>query len=186
MRRRFVIVDRDGTINVERHYLSNPDDLELLPGVGSGLRRLRALGLGIVVATNQSAIARGFFDRTRLDEIHDRLRLLLFEEGIELDGIYVCPHHPKDHCRCRKPAPGLIEQAIGRHGFDSKMSYMIGDKSSDIGCGQGVGAFTILVQPGGASESPHEVEAVPDAVVANLDEASKLIRSKLATAGDKL
>ena len=180
MRRRFVILDRDGTLNVERHYLSDPNDLELLPGVCRGLRRLRALGMGLVVATNQSAIARGFLDRARLDEIHARLRMLLSSEDIELDGIYVCPHHPSEGCRCRKPAPGLIEQAVLHHGFDPKASFVIGDKSSDIGCGRGVGAFAILVRTGYGAETEHAGEALPDVVVEDLDEASKLIQSRLA------
>jgi len=180
MPRRFVILDRDGTLNVERHYLSDPNELELLPGVCDGLRLLRALDMGVVVATNQSAIARGFFDRARLDEIHERLRMLLSAEDIELDGIYVCPHHPNDGCRCRKPEPGLIEQAVIHHGFDPTASFVIGDKSSDVGFGRGVGAFTILVRTGYGVETEPTLEAMPDAIVDDLHEASKLIQLRLA------
>ena len=138
--------------------------------------------MGMVVATNQSAIARGFLDRDRLDEIHTRLRILLSLEDIELDGIYVCPHHPNDGCRCRKPMPGLIEQAVLHHGFVPKESFVIGDKSLNIGCGRGVGAFTILVRTGYGAETEHAGEAQPAAVVDDVDDASKLIQSMLAVA----
>ena len=179
MQRRFVILDRDGTLNVERHYLSDPNNLELLPNVGRGLRSLRASGMGIVVATNQSAIARGFLDNPRLEAIHERLHMLLAREGITLDGIYVCPHHQAEGCRCRKPAPGLIEQAVLQHGFDPKASFMVGDRDSDIGCGRGVGAFTILVRTGYGKETELLGEAPADAVVDDLAGACRLIQSKL-------
>src|SRR5690348_8261786 len=95
-RRRFVLLDRDGTLIVERNYLSRPDDVQLLPGALSGLQRLRRLGLGLAVITNQSGVARGYFDHAALDAVHARLRQLLHEGGVDLDGVYVCPHRPED------------------------------------------------------------------------------------------
>jgi D-glycero-D-manno-heptose 1,7-bisphosphate phosphatase len=109
--RRFVVLDRDGTIIVERHYLSDPAGVELLPRVASGLQHLSALGLGVVVVTNQSGVGRGLFDTTRLALIHQQLCVLLAAEGIHLDGIYFCPHIPADDCACRKPRTGLLERA---------------------------------------------------------------------------
>ena len=94
---RFVILDRDGTIIVERCYLSDPAQVELIPGAGAALRQLSEIGLGLVVITNQSGIGRGYFDRSRLDLIHRRLCELLEAEGVRLDGIYTCPHVPEDH-----------------------------------------------------------------------------------------
>ncbi len=103
--RRFVALDRDGTIIAERQYLSSPNEVELLPGAGAGLRAMREQGLGLIIVTNQSAVGRGYFDMARLEEIHDRLRGLLAAEGVTLDGIYVCPHAPRNNVaaasRCR-------------------------------------------------------------------------------------
>ena len=95
-RRRFVILDRDGTVNVERHYLSDPKQVELVPGALPGLVRMAAAGLGLVVVTNQSGLARGFFSLDRLREIHDHLDAILAQGGARLDGIFFCPHHPEE------------------------------------------------------------------------------------------
>lgn len=146
--KRFVLIDRDGTLNVEKHYLSDPDQLELYPGAAAALRRLREAGYGIVVVTNQSGIARGYFDLARLEQIHDRLRALLAAEGASVDGIYLCPHGPDDDCTCRKPLPGMVEQAVAEHGFDPARAIMIGDKEVDVDLGKAVGAATILVRTG--------------------------------------
>src|ERR1035437_229376 len=100
MKRRFVILDRDGTLIYERRYLSDPYQVELLPGIGNSLRKLRELGMGLIVVTNQSAVGRKYITSTRLDEIHARLKDLLLIENITLDGIYVCPHVPEDLCAC--------------------------------------------------------------------------------------
>lgn len=146
--RRFVLIDRDGTINVEKHYLSDPDQLELYPGVGPALRRLQQAGFGLAVITNQSGIARGYFDLARLDAIHDRLKQLLAAEGVTVDGIYICPHGPDDDCACRKPLPGMAEQAMAEHGFDPAKAVMIGDKEVDVELGLAIGAQTFLVRTG--------------------------------------
>ncbi|MGA2256651.1 MAG: HAD family hydrolase, partial [Thermoguttaceae bacterium] len=162
----------DGTIIVERHYLSSPEQVELLPGAGQGLRAMRALGLGLVIVTNQSAVGRGFFDMARLEEIHDRLRELLAGEGVAVDGIYVCPHTAEDRCRCRKPLPTLLEQAARELGLDVRDSFVIGDKPCDIEMGQAVGATTVLVRTGYGAE--HEATGVVSAnyVVNDLVEAA--------------
>jgi D-glycero-D-manno-heptose 1,7-bisphosphate phosphatase len=130
--RRFVVFDRDGTINVEREYLSHPDQLELLPGAASGLRHLMKLGLGLVVITNQSGIGYGYFNDTQLDLIHQKLRALLAAEGIQLNGIYVCTHRPDEGCTCRKPQTELLEKAAQEHKFKPSETFVIGDKAIDI------------------------------------------------------
>ena len=117
--RRFVLLDRDGTLIVEKNYLSDPDQVELIPGAAAGLRRLAGCGLGLVVLTNQSGIGRGFFDEAKLAEIHQRLTGLLRTERVELDGIYFCPHHPDQACGCRKPQPELALRAAAELGFDA-------------------------------------------------------------------
>src|SRR5687768_18257619 len=98
--RRFIVLDRDGTIVEEREYLSQPEQVKLIPSAGAALRELQQMGFGLVVITNQSGVGRGIFDQDQLDLIHERLKQLLDREGVHLDGLYVCPHKPDDHCSC--------------------------------------------------------------------------------------
>jgi D-glycero-D-manno-heptose 1,7-bisphosphate phosphatase len=177
--RRFVVLDRDGTINAERDYISSPDQVELLPGTGGALRTLREMDLGLVVITNQSAIGRGYFDMGRLDEIHQRLRELLAEEAVELDGIYVCPHTAESRCDCRKPLPGLLRRAAGELGFSPQECFVVGDKPSDIELGRGVGAATVLVRTGYGRQTEAARTAVPDFIADDLVEAAALIGREL-------
>ena len=174
-RRRFVALDRDGTIIVERGYLSAPEQVELLPGAAQGLGTMRTLGLGLVIVTNQSAVGRGYFDRGRLEEIHARLRELLAAEGVTMDGIYVCPHTPEDGCRCRKPLPGLLEQAARDLGFEARKGFVIGDKPCDIEMGQAVGATTLLVRTGYGAEHAAAGTVAADYVVNDLVEAAAIL-----------
>lgn len=179
MSKRFVLVDRDGTINVEKHYLSDPDQLELYPGIGAALKRLQDAGFGIAVLTNQSGIARGYFDLARLEQIHDRLRALLAAEGVTVDGIYICPHGPDDDCTCRKPLPGMVEQAVAEHGFDPAQAVMIGDKEVDVELGRAVGAETYLVRTGHgakAAAAGSKADYVVDDLVAAADIILKEVR----------
>lgn len=174
--KRFVLIDRDGTINVEKHYLSDPDQLELYPGVGPALKRLQDAGFGIAVLTNQSGIARGYFDMGRLEQIHDRLRALLASDGVTVDGIYLCPHGPDDDCACRKPLPGMVEQAVAEHGFDPAQAFMIGDKEVDVELGLAVGAGTFLVRTGHGLKYVEGTKA--DHVVDDLATAAEMILSR--------
>ena len=176
--RRFVLIDRDGTINVEKHYLSDPDQLELYPGVAAAIRRLNRLNLGVVVVTNQSGIARGYFDLARLDEIHTRLYAMLEAEGAAIDGLYICPHGPDDDCDCRKPLPGMVDQAVAEHHFDPAQAFMIGDKEVDVELGQAVGAATFLVRTGHGAKHVDGTKA--DHVVADLAEAVAIIEKSVA------
>jgi D-glycero-D-manno-heptose 1,7-bisphosphate phosphatase len=178
---RFVALDRDGTIIVERHYLSDPDLVELLPGAASGLRQLRELGLGLVVVTNQSPIGRGYFDETRLELIHQRLVELLAAEGVELDGVYFCPHMPDDNCSCRKPRPGMLKLAAQELNFEPQGCFVIGDNICDIELGQRVGATTFLVRTGYGAQVAAESVASPDYVVDDLQDAAQVIERLLAT-----
>lgn len=175
-RRQFVVLDRDGTIIIERHYLSNPLEIEFLPGAVDGLRQLRALGLGLVVVTNQSAVGQGFFDEAQLDLIHRRLGLLLQAEGIELEGIYFCPHRSDAGCPCRKPKPGLIERAARELDFDLATSFVIGDKPADIEMGRQVGATTFLVRTGYGAEFVDDPGARPHYIADDLSAVAELIR----------
>lgn len=184
--RRFVLLDRDGTLNVECHYLADPEQVELLPGVPEGLRVLRGLGLGLIVGTNQSGIGRGYFDEERLLRVHERLRSLLRAEGVELDAIYVCPHHPEAGCPCRKPRTGLIERAAGDFKFDPGDCFVIGDKPCDIEMGDRAGAVALLVRTGYGTACEQDVNRVARSgddrrhfVVDDLVEAAAVIRRQL-------
>lgn len=177
-----VLLDRDGTINVERHYLSSPNQVELLPGAAEGIRFMRCLGLTTIVVTNQSAIGRGYFDVETLDRIHQRLRRVLAARGASLDAIYVCPHSPEVGCRCRKPAPGLALRAAYEFGCDLSCSFVVGDRKSDMEMGNRIGATTLLIR------NDHDLAVTTDAradfVVGNLLEAAHIIQA-LVSAGNK-
>jgi len=171
----YVILDRDGTLNVEKNYLSDPSQLELLPGAVEGLRLLQSRGFGIVVVTNQSGIGRGYFSEDRLHQIHQRLVDLLNEQGITVDHIYYCPHDPASHCFCRKPQPGLVWQAAVELGFDPRRAFVVGDKPCDIEMGRRVGATTLLVRTGYGSQFSSAEVCEPDYVARNLLEAANLM-----------
>jgi D-glycero-D-manno-heptose 1,7-bisphosphate phosphatase len=178
--RRFVILDRDGTVIVERHYLSDPDGVELIHGAGAALRRLGERGFGLVVVTNQSGVGRGLFSPERLEEIHARLEALLADEGVQLAGIYSCPHHPDVGCSCRKPRTGLLERAARELGFEPSRAFVVGDLASDVDLGRAVGATTVLVRTGHGSREIDAGLVRPDHVVEDLGEAAELIERLVA------
>ena len=172
---RFVVLDRDGTIIVEKNYLSEPDQVELLPGVVNGLQKLVDIGLGLVVVTNQSGIGRGFFTESKLKQINQRMTNLLSEHGIVLDGIYHCPHTPQDDCQCRKPRTGLLDMAAKENGFDPAACFVVGDKESDIELGKRAGATTILVTTGYGQETANNSAVQPDFTLPGLEETTDTI-----------
>jgi D-glycero-D-manno-heptose 1,7-bisphosphate phosphatase len=163
-----VFLDRDGTIVVNKHYLADPDGLELLPNAAAGLRELRDLGARLVVVTNQSGVGRGYFDEAALAGMHSRLEELLEAEGIELAGIYACPHAPDAGCDCRKPATALYEQAAREHGLELSSSFVLGDGDADVEAGRRIGATSIRLGSDGANDEL----AAPDLLA-----AAGLIRS---------
>jgi len=173
--KRFVLLDRDGTIVVDRGYLSDPDELELIRGAGPALARLREQGLGLVIVSNQSGIGRGFLDEVDLERIHTKLAELLASDGTALDGIYCCPHLPTDRCACRKPETALVARAAAEHGFDPAESFVVGDKACDIELGRRVGATTILVRTGYGEEAAADSSVDAEHIVADLPEAADLI-----------
>jgi D-glycero-D-manno-heptose 1,7-bisphosphate phosphatase len=182
--RRFVFVDRDGTINVERPgaYVLAADDMRLLPGAAVGLRRLRDAGLGLVVVSNQAPVARGWIGPDDLDAVNSRMLELLADDGVTVDGVYCCPHDDGDGCGCRKPEPGLLLRAAGDLGFDTGCAFVVGDKGSDLEAGRRVGATTILVRTGqGAAAEESGVPA--DAVAEDLRGAADIIAGLVAADG---
>jgi phosphoheptose isomerase len=183
VRRRVVVLDRDGTINVERHYLADPAQVELVEGAAEGLRHLGDLGLELIVVTNQSGVGRGYLTAATLDRIHDRLAECLAAEGVKLSGIYVCPHVPADGCRCRKPGPALLEQAARKQAFDPRDAFVIGDKASDVELGRRAGSTTLLVRTGYGTATADSGEVTPDYVVDDLRAAARVIEGLIASKG---
>ena len=175
---RVVLTDRDGTLIRECHYLSDPDQVELLPGVMEGMNLLREAGWGVVMVTNQSGIGRGLFSRARLEQVHGRLNQFLGEGGVSLRGIYICPHLPEDGCQCRKPGTGLVERAAAELGFAPQDGWMIGDKECDIELGQRVGARSILVTTGYGQRTLDNGECRPDFVAGDFAAAARIIRGR--------
>ncbi len=158
-----VFVDRDGTLVREVGYLSDPADLELLPGVARALRQARAAGHPVVVISNQSGVGRGLFPAFRVHEAMARLRRMLRAEGVELDAVYFCPHRPEEGCPCRKPRPGLLHRAAEDQRLSLSRSMMVGDKLLDVECARAAGALGVLVRTGyGRDEEQRWRSAPPD------------------------
>lgn len=178
-KKRFVLLDRDGTLLIHRPYLSHPNQVELIPGAIEALKEFKKMGLGIVIITNQSGIGRGYFDLETLEKIHQRLVELLSKEDVFLDDIYFCPHTPEDNCLCRKPKLELIEQAAKKHHFDPKLSFVIGDNKSDLELGKNIGALTILVRTGDGAEVEKEQDLNLDFAVDSLVETIPIIKGYL-------
>jgi len=143
-----VFLDRDGTINEQMGYINHLSRFRLLPQTVPAIRRLNEAGVKVVVVTNQSGAARGYFPAALVDEVHEHLQQLMAAGGAHLDGIYVCPHGPEDSCDCRKPQPTLIEQAALDLDLDLSRSYLAGDRYSDIQTAANAGVKGILVLTG--------------------------------------
>jgi histidinol-phosphate phosphatase family protein len=172
-----VLLDRDGTIIVERNYLHNLDQVEFEAGAIDGLRSLARAGWLLVVLTNQSGIGRGYFDRAAADAVNARIADLLADEGIFIAGWYVCPHTPDDHCNCRKPSPGLALEAARDLDIALAQSWMIGDKRSDLELADAVNANGILVTSGHGVNDSQWAFARKRLTAVNLLEAAEFIIS---------
>lgn len=175
-----VLLDRDGTVMYDKHYLHDPDEVELLPGAVQGLAAMAALGCRLVLLTNQSGVGRGYFTEDDVAAVHARLFELLAPHGIRFAAVYHCPHTPDDGCGCRKPEPGLMERAARELGFDPAASFMIGDKECDILLGRNTGASTILVRTGKGAKHEAICGHVADHVVDDLRGAAEVIAAAMA------
>lgn len=160
MSRPAVFVDRDGTLIEERGYLSQPSEVRLIDGASKALRRLKNEGFAVVVLTNQSGVARGYFGLADVEAVHKKLRDTLLEEQVVVDGIYFCPHLPSAPgspfggvCLCRKPYPGLATEAAAVLDLDLANAYVVGDKLDDIGLANQLGVPGVLVRTGFGRDS---------------------------------
>jgi histidinol-phosphate phosphatase family protein len=184
-----VFLDRDGTLNREVNWLSDPGQIALLPGAAQAIRSLNSSGLLAVLVTNQPVIARGECSEEDLEKIHARLEFLLGLEGAYLDAIYYCPHHPdkgfpnertdlKIACTCRKPATGMIDLAARELNIDLSKSWFIGDTTTDMETARRAGLRSVLVETGYAGKDK-KFDAPPAHVAPDLHEAVRLIQEKV-------
>ena len=158
-RQRAIFLDRDGTMNVSKGFISNADDLELIPGTIEAIKAINKSGALAIVITNQPVIARGECSFEELHNIHNKLKTLLGEKGAFVDDIFYCPHHPdkgfegevpelKFDCDCRKPKTGMIDEAVKKYNIDLSKSYMVGDSTMDLELARNAGVKSVLVDTG--------------------------------------
>lgn len=179
-----VFLDRDGTLIDEVGYLDRLERLRIFPYTTEALRVLARAGFALVIVTNQAGVARGFFDETVVQQVHEHLGRRFAEAGVALDGVYYCPHHPaatveryRQACECRKPKPGMLRRAERDLGIDLARSWVIGDRWHDVDLAQRVGARGILVRTGyGGSEAESVPPGIqPAAIAEHLFEATGVI-----------
>src|SRR5438477_1092116 len=165
-----IFVDRDGTIMQDVDYCSDPQEVKIFPGVAESLRRLKSNGFKLIIITNQSGIGRGFFTTEQYRAVEAEV-LRQLGDGL-IDATYFCPDVPGQHSSCRKPAPGMILQAIREHQIDRPRSFFIGDKEIDAECGRNASARTIRVQTGFDRDTSGPIT---DGVAPDLAAAAKII-----------
>jgi len=184
-----VFLDRDGTIIEDVGYLGRIDHLSLFPWSVDAIRALNRAGLPVVVVTNQAGVARGFFDETVVQEVHDALDRRLRAGGAHIDAYYYCPHHPEGtvesyrrECDCRKPGRALVDRAARDLGLDPTRSFVVGDRWLDVALANNIGADGLLVRTGyGRAEEAQPKEGVAAAaIVNNLVEAASWILMRLS------
>ena len=158
-KQRAIFIDRDGTMNVSKGFISKADDLELIPGTIDAIKAINKSGALAIVITNQPVIARGECSFEELHNIHNKLKTLLGEKGAFVDDIFYCPHHPdkgfegevpelKFDCECRKPKTGMIDEAVKKYNIDLSKSYMLGDSTMDLETARNAGVKSVLVDTG--------------------------------------
>ena len=182
--RRAAFLDRDGVLNADYGYVGRAADFRWLPGVMPALRRLQQAGRALVVVTNQSGIARGFFTPAVVDACHAHIAAQLSRAGAHIDAYYYCPHHPDGcvpefvvRCDCRKPGTALVERAVREFGVDPQRSFAVGDRWVDIGLARAMGGRGVLVRTGYGAVVEHVAPSgmTADAVVDNLAGAASWI-----------
>ena len=170
-----VFLDRDGVINEEVNYLCRPEDFRLLPRAAAAIRLLRKHGWPVIVVTNQSGVARGYYTEADVGAIHERMCRDLARAKTRVDAIYVCPHQPDQDCDCRKPRTLLFQRAAADLDLDLAASHYVGDKLTDLLPGRTLGGHTILVLTGYGQQQQgvaRQQGFAPDYIAANLYSAA--------------
>jgi D-glycero-D-manno-heptose 1,7-bisphosphate phosphatase len=145
---RVLFLDRDGVVIEDRHYISQPRQVELIPGAAVALMAARAAGFHLVGVSNQSGIGRGLYTTADFQAVQSQLDRLLAEAGVSFDALFYCPHAPDDHCSCRKPAPGLLQEAGRLFTWSTERSWLVGDKAADMALAQAAGLGAVMVRTG--------------------------------------
>jgi histidinol-phosphate phosphatase family protein len=177
-----VFLDKDGTLIEDVPYNVNPAQIRLLPGVLEGLAALHAAGYRLVVVSNQSGVAKGYFEEKALGPVAQHLETLLDQAGIPLAGFYYCPHYPEGtvaaysfDCTCRKPRPGLLRLAAQELGLELSRSWMVGDILNDIEAGHRAGCRAILLDNGNETKWVMSPLRRPEYVAQSMLEAARLV-----------
>ncbi len=164
-----VFFDRDGVLNRDVGYLHRPEQLEWMPGALELIRLLKERGYLVIVVTNQSGVARGYYDEAAILALHHRMNADVSRVGGHIDALYHCPHHPegvveayRGSCRCRKPEPGMLEQAFADWTIDRSRSFLVGDKPSDLAAASAVGLPGLLFTGGNLLEAVLPVLSSPE------------------------
>lgn len=180
--KRAVFLDKDGTLIEDIPYNVEPARIRFLPGAAAGLRALHAAGFLLIIISNQSGVARGYFPEAALAPVEERLRALLAAVGVPLAGFYYCPHHPDGivpeyavTCLCRKPSHGLLIRASREHAIDRRASWFVGDILDDIEAGHRAGCRTVLIDNGGETLWERSPDRTPDYVATDLTSAARII-----------
>ena len=177
-----IFLDRDGTINVEKDYIYKSEDLVFEEGSIEALKTFKNLGYILIVVSNQSGIARGYFTEADLNIFNNNMNEILKKNGVEITEFYCCPHHPdgigkyKKVCECRKPNNKMIEDAIEKYNIDRAKSYMIGDKISDIGAGLKSNLKTVLVKTGYGLKDMEKIDKNETLICENLKDFSEILK----------
>lgn len=173
-----IFLDRDGTINVDYNYVHTIDKFHFIDGVIEALAELKQMGFLLVITTNQSGIARNIFTQEQFDSLTEWMDWSLMDKGVELDGVYYCPHDPiNSECECRKPNPGMIKMAAKDLNIDIANSYMVGDRLSDLLSGKNAGVKkTVLVKTGDVITP--DAEAAADWVIDSLADLPKKLKNE--------
>lgn len=187
MSNRAVFLDRDGTLNEDPGYLGDPEKVKLLPFVGEVLSRLKnEFNFFLIVISNQSGIARGLITAGQVEQINEKINMLLKEFNVSVDKFYYCPFHPDfntaEECTCRKPSTKMIDKAVEEFEIDLSKSFFIGDSAADIECGLNAGAKTILVKTGYGRETLYMLQKenkIPSFVAENFLDAGNYIMTDL-------
>ncbi|WP_392558455.1 D-glycero-beta-D-manno-heptose 1,7-bisphosphate 7-phosphatase [Orbus mooreae] len=173
-----IFLDRDGTINIDHNYVHQIDDFDFIDGVIEAMLELKKMGFLLVITTNQSGIARGIFSQEQFDALTEWMDWSLIDRGVEIDGVYYCPHDPLyTNCDCRKPKPGMILTAQQDLNIDVANSYMVGDRVSDLLSGRNAGVKkTVLVKTGDPLTPEAETQA--DWIIDSLAELPSKIKNE--------